>query len=97
MSVTPAASRFPGESDEMLVMTVNATVGNQSEKMEPMAARARKSFLGDRIPSEFAFRDRLIDSSKILINDSARPQVEMTYFRVPHLAFGEADIETTRA
>ncbi len=62
-----------------------------------MAARLRKSFLGNRIASEFPFRDRLIDSSKILINDSARPQIEMTHFRVPHLSFGEADIKTTRA
>ena len=56
-----------------------------------------KSFTRGRIPDEFAFCDRLIDSSKILINDSARPQIEVTYFRVPHLSFGEADIETTRA
>ena len=62
-----------------------------------MAAGARKDFLCDRIASEFAFRDRLVDSSKILINDPACPQVEMTYFRVPHLSFGKADIETTRA
>ena len=76
---------------------MNATVRNQSKKMEPMASRARKSFPRDRIPTEVPFRERLIDSSKILINNSARPQVEMTYFRVPHLSFGEADIETTRA
>ena len=81
----------------MLVVTMNATVRNQSKKMEPMAPRAPKSFPGGRIPTEFAFRDRLINSSKILINDSARPQVEMTYFRVSHLSFREADIETTRA
>lgn len=72
----------------MLVVTMNATVRNQSDKMEPMALRARKSFPRSRIPAEFAFHDRLIDSSEILINDSARPQIEMTYFRVPHLSFG---------
>ena len=81
----------------MFVVTVNTTVGNQSEKMEPMALHAGKGLSRSRIPAEFAFRDRLIDSSKILINDSARAQVEMTYLRVPHLSFGEADIETTRA
>jgi hypothetical protein len=76
---------------------MNATVRNQSKKMEPMASRARKSLSHSRIPAEFTFRDRLIDSSKILINDPARPQVEVTYFRIPHLSFREADIETTRA
>ena len=85
------------ERDEMLVMTVHAAVGNQSKKMEPMAAGARKSFLRDRIAGEFAFRDRLIDSSKILINDSAGPEIEMAYFGVPHLALRQADIETARA
>jgi hypothetical protein len=78
-------------------MAVNATVGNQSEKMEPMTTRARKNFPRSRIPAEFAIRDRLVDSSKILINDPACPQVEMAYFRVPHLSFGEANVETARA
>lgn len=73
-------SRLLSEGDEVLVMTVHTAVGNQSEEVEPMAAGARKSVLGDRIASEFPFRDRLVDSSEILINDSARPEVEMAHF-----------------
>ena len=65
--------------------------------MEPMTLGPLKSFTRTRIPAEFPFCNRLIDSSKILINDSARPKIEVTYFRVPHLSFGEADIETARA
>jgi hypothetical protein len=78
-------------------VTMNATVGNQSQEMEAVAPRARESFLRDGIAAKFAFRDRLINSSKILINDPARAQIEMTYFRVPHLSFGKANIETARA
>ena len=80
----------------MLVVTMNAAVRKQSNKMELMASRAHKSFPRSGIPSEFAFRNRFIDSSKILMNDPACPKVEMTYFRVSHLSFRETDIETTR-
>ena len=89
--------RLLGKRDKVLVMTMHAAVGNQPEKMEPMATGARENFLRDGISGELAFHDRLINSSKILINDSTGPQVKVTNLRVAHLAFGEADVEAARA
>ena len=60
--------------------------------MKPMPARGRESFLRDLILGELASDNCLIDSREVLKNDAACAQIQMTDFRVAHLAFGEADI-----
>src|SRR5712692_3806174 len=65
--------------------------------MKPMVPRRSERFLGDAIVCELAVRDRLIDASQVLINDSARAQIEMAHFGVAHLSFRQADIDSAGA
>src|SRR4051812_24466407 len=78
-------------------MAVDATIGYQSEKMEPMSTRLRESFLGDLVSFEFALRNRLVDPGEVLINDSAGAEIQMAHFGIAHLAFGQPDINSARA
>ena len=89
--------RLARERDEVFVMAVHSAVGKQSEKMELVSSRAHECFARDRIAGELTIRDRLVDSSEILINDPARAEIEMAHLRVSHLSFRQTNIETTRA
>ena len=93
----PCGLRCGCEGNEMLVMTMNTTIGDQSKKMKPMATSALEGLLHDRIASEFALSDGFVDPSKVLINDASRPEIEMANLRVSHLSLGQSDIEAARA
>ena len=57
-------SRLLRERDEVPVMAVDTASETKPRKWS-RGAGARKGFLGDGIASEFAFRDRFVNSSKI--------------------------------
>src|SRR2546423_4004198 len=78
----------------MLVMAVNAAVGNQTEKMETMPARFGECFLRNLVSREFPFRDRFVDAGQVLINDPTGAEIEMAHFGVTHLSFRQPDIDT---
>src|SRR4051794_14840681 len=64
--------------------------------METMSAGLRKYLLRDRIPIEFAFRDRLVDSGEVLINDSTGAEIQMAHFGISHLSARQSDIKSAR-
>ena len=72
--------RFLRESNKVPPMTVHAAVGKQSQKMEPMAPRARESFLRDWIAREIAVGNRFVDPSEVLVNDAPSAEIEMADF-----------------
>src|SRR5712691_3276667 len=65
--------------------------------MKPMVPRRSERFLGDAIVCELTLRDRLIDASQVLINNSTGAQIEMAHFGVAHLSFRQADIDSAGA
>ena len=85
------------ERNHVRVMTVHAAIRHESEQMKSMAARPRKRFLQHAIPIQLTRRDRFINAGEILINNSARSEVEVADFRIAHLSVGEADVESARA
>ena len=54
------------------------------------------NFLEDRITVESAILDGEIDAGELLIDDATCAEIEMSYFGIPHLAFGQADLESAR-
>jgi hypothetical protein len=70
--------RFAGQSNEMLAVAVYAAIGDQSKEMQAVTPSALESLSHDWIATEFAFRDRLIDAGKILINDSSGAEIKMS-------------------
>ncbi len=81
----------------MQVVTVHAAVGDEPEKMQPLALCARERFLQNRIFFQLAIRDRFVDASQILINNPASAEIQVADFGVAHLSFGQSDIEAARA
>ena len=97
MSATPAALGRLRQRDHVIVMAVHAAIRNQSQQMEPMRARLREAFLQHRITRQFSLRDRLINSSQVLINDSAGAEIQMAHFGIAHLSFRQTDIQPAGA
>ena len=62
-----------------------------------MSPRLPKSLLRDRVTAKLTLGDGLVDAGQLLVNDSARAEIEMAHFRVAHLPFGQSDIESARA
>ena len=75
---------------QMIDMTVNTAIRPRAENME-----ARRLFLWRGAPcrelpdsQKCLFADRFRGSRKLLVDDAACADVEMTNFRVSHLAVG---------
>jgi hypothetical protein len=75
---------------------VNTTVGNKPKKMKTLPARRCESRLQNAIPRQLPVRDRLVNSSQILINDPARSEIEMAHLRIAHLALRQPHIQAAR-
>src|SRR6266705_1856915 len=78
-------------------MAVHPPVRDEAEKMKPVLARRGECFLRDAIMRELAVRNRFVNPSEILINDSAGAEIQMTDFRIAHLSVGQTDIGSARA
>ena len=55
-----------------------------------------ENFLKARVTVESAILNGEIDAGEFLIDDATCAEIEMSYFRIPHLAFGQADLESAR-
>ena len=77
-------------------MRVNTTIRNKADQVETVAMRGLDNFLEDRITVESAILNGEIDAGELLIDDATCAEIEMSYFRIPHLAFGQADLESAR-
>ena len=58
--------------------------------------RGLNNFLEHWITVESAILNGEIDAGELLIDDSTCAEIEMSYFGIPHLAFGQADLESAR-
>src|SRR5207247_11370632 len=85
------------QRDHVRVVAVHAAVGNESEKMKPMASRFDEGFLQYLITSELARGDGLVNPSQVLRNNSAGAQVEVADLRVAHLPSGHANVSSAGA
>ena len=65
--------------------------------MQSMAARPGKGFLQVWFARQFPFRNCLVDSRQILINDPSGAEIQMTDLGIAHLSFRQPDIEAARA
>src|ERR1700720_16504 len=78
-------------------MTVDTAIRNETKQMKPMIASSCEGLLRNAIARQFAIRKRFIYASQVLVNDSARAQIEMAHFRVSHLSFRQTDIRAAGA
>ena len=83
--------------DELILMAVDAAVGNKSDEVESAGLPFFESGGEDRVLCERAFGDGFVDARKVLIHDAAGAEIQVTDFRVAHLSIGQADIETRGA
>ena len=77
----------------MLLVGVNAAVGDQAEEMQLASALARAlhGLHDGRILGEFAGGDLRVDAGDVHLHDAAGADVEVADFAVAHLAVGQAD------
>src|SRR5438128_10811679 len=83
--------------DHVRIMTVNAAIGHQSDKMQPMSPRSGKRVMEDMVALQFAVSHRLVNPCQVLINDSAGSEIKMADLRVAHLSFRQANILSASA
>jgi hypothetical protein len=89
--------RSDGEkSQKVFDMGVNTAIRNESDQVEAVAMRGLENFLKDRVTVESAILNGEIDTGEFLIDDATCAEIKMTYFGIPHLAFGQADLESAR-
>ena len=77
-------------------MGVNTAIRDESDQVEAVAMRGLENFLKDRVTVESAILNGEIDAGELLIDDATCAEIEMSYFGIPHLAFGQADLESAR-
>src|SRR5207237_8878356 len=78
--------------EKMEIMTVHASVRNQTEQMQTMIARFLEALLEHGIACQLAGGERFVNSVQILINDPARAKIQVPNFGVSHLPFRQSDI-----
>ena len=93
MSFTPACLREFHHGDELVLMAVDAAVGNQADEMQARGFRFFQGVAEHRIGGQRAFFDRLVDAGEILIDDAARAEIEVADFGIAHLPGRQADIQ----
>ena len=78
---------------EMLLVRVNAAVGDQAEEMQlPSAlARALHGLHDGGILLELARGDQRVDARDVHLHNAARADVQVADFAVAHLPVGQAD------
>ncbi len=75
---------------------MDAAIRNESDQVEAVAMGGLENFLEDRIMVESAILNGEVDAGELLIDDATCAEIEMSYFGIPHLAFRQADLESTR-
>src|SRR5205823_8129727 len=85
------------QCEKMEIMTVHASLRNQTEQMQTMLARFLEALLENGIVGQLAGGERFVDPRQILINNPARAKIQVPNFGVPHLPFGQSDIFAARA
>src|SRR5689334_3164021 len=65
--------------------------------MQTMSACSGEGFLRDAVLVQFTVSDRLVYPGQVLMNDPAGPEIEVSNFRVAHLAFRQPNIGSARA
>ena len=93
---------FAGDAEqgiEMLLVGVDAAVGDQAEEMKLASAFAGALHgLDDgRVLLEFAGGDGHVDAGDVHLHDAAGADVEVAHFAVAHLPVGQADEMLRRA
>src|SRR6266567_4937408 len=89
--------RCLSQGEEMEIMTVHASVRNQTEQMQTMIARFLEALLDHGVTCQLAGGERFVNSGQILINDPARAKIQVPNFGVSHLPFRQSDILSARA
>ena len=82
-----------GEGDEVVLVGVDAAIGDEAEEVEPLAFGHFECLgeVGDI--GELVFLDAEIDAGEVLVDDAAGSEVEVADLGVAHLAVWEADVE----
>ena len=78
-------------------MAVDASIGNQAEKMQPAPARLREGLLQNSASRQLSLLDRFVDAREILIHNSPGAEIEVADLGVAHLAEGQANIQPAGA
>ena len=76
---------------QVLLMRVDAAVGNQPEEMQLRHARLLQGFDDGRVREEFAVGDQAVDAGDVHLHNAPGADVQVTHFAVAHLAIGQAD------
>jgi hypothetical protein len=84
------------KSEKVFNMGVNTAIRDESDQVEAVAMGGLDNFFEDRITVEIAILNGEINSGEFLIDDATCAKIEMSYFGIPHLAFGQADLESAR-
>ncbi len=81
------------EGVEVLLVGVDAAVGDEAEEMKLAAAVLGALHGSDDggVLLEFVFRDELVDAGDVHVDDAAGAEIEVADFAVAHLAVGQAD------
>jgi hypothetical protein len=78
--------RHRDERPDVAVGGVHAAVGHEPDEMDALEAlhRLAQDVVGAQLPR----RHGLVDAQEVLLDDRARPEVEVADLRVAHLALG---------
>ena len=87
------AGRGPAQGDKMMDVAVYAAVGKKAGEMKP--AVRLQGFLYDIHEDGIGFQRAVfhghVDTRHVLVDDTARADIEVSDFGVAHIAFGQAD------
>ena len=75
---------------------MDTAIRNESDQVESVAMGCLENFLKNGITFESVILDGEINAGELLIDDATCAEIKMTYFGIPHLAFGQADLESAR-
>ena len=70
---------------------MDAAVTDEPDEMQLMFAAARHRFEQQRLLEKCAARDELVDAGDVHLHDAAGANIQVAYFAVAHLPFGQAD------
>ena len=78
----------------MVLVRMHATIGEQSEEMQPALAGARRRHRVDqrRVCEKLTILDHQIDLGDVHVHDAAGADVEVADFAVAHLPRWQADV-----
>src|ERR1700748_1957305 len=81
----------------MVLVTMDATVRKEADKMDSGGFSRPERLLDHRIGREFSIQNRFVDPGEILINDSTGAEIEVPHFRISHLPLGQTNVHPAGA